>query len=194
MRIYAIGIYEIINENSTIAFQKSNHYEPKPNLPSLFFYDPFKIIEEKSLPQLSMADLNIQSIIHIEQGNEHHYFQRVTDKPFLIALSCKQKLEPKEAYYLLLNAQRAFLYPDSSSVKLESILMNPLGYIATDHLIQQLQQNANDLKQLSIQNIDKLLERGERIDKLNENAVNLTELTSQFKSRSNEQHKYCSYC
>lgn len=192
----AIGIYEIDTSNTPCQFIKTNHTAPKAQLLTLFNFHPLASLEQNTFPQLTPSDLEATGTLHFQDQQEHHYLRRVAGKPYLMAICSRKRLEPKETAYLMINIQHAFEQPDSSRVKLEDIIINPLGYIATDHLIASTRQDIEALKQISLNNINSLLERGERIDDLRESTLKLTDMSTTFKRRAEEQNSWCggSYC
>lgn len=192
----AIGVYEINTASATHQLIKTGHVAPKPQIFSFFSDNPLESIENNTFRQLTKADLEVADILHFQYKTEHHYVKRVTGTPFLIVICSKNPLDAKEAAYLMINIQHAFERPDSSRVTLEDIIINPLAYITKDHLIVSARQDIEEVKQISLNNINALLERGERIDDLYASTVKLTQASATFKHRAQEQNSWCSgsYC
>jgi hypothetical protein len=192
----AIGIYTIDTSPTTCQRFTPHSSAPKPQLFNLFNSNPLASIEAHTFPQVRLSDLDAPGILHYQYQSEHHYLRQVTGKPFLMVICSKNRLDSKEAAYLMINIQHAFQYPDNSGVTLDKMIINPLGYIAKDHLVTATQQNVDELKQIALSNIHSLIERGERIDNLTSNASTLSDLTSTFKRRTEEQNSWCggSYC
>ncbi len=203
MMIRAIAIYQLDGTNPTQPYIPTKHYVPadayKPyTLSTLTFWQvpDYLLInmEKNSLPAVNRAELESLRAIHFPYSHEHHYFKKVTGQPFIMVIVSKSRISDSEACYLFKNIQNALLYPDASGVTLTKIIQNPLDYIAKDHLPEKLKTDLAELKQILLTDIDKMLERGERLDDLQTVTLELCDSSARFKRESKKQTAYCSYC
>jgi hypothetical protein len=216
MMIRAIAIYHINEENSKQPFGRTNQYVPldaykETTMSTLTFWQEpnylLKYMEQASLAKLDLAELESVRdgkdgrkvrevrVVHFTHQNEHHCFRKVINKPYVMVICSKGKIGDEEAINLFRNIQYAVLQPASSGVTLAKIIDHPLDYTGKkDYLVESTLEQALDLKDEALVLIDKMLERGEKIEDLNLVTIELCLNTQRFQRESKQLNSYCSYC
>ena len=110
----------------------------------------------------------------------------------LIAIVSRKELEPKELAYLFLNIKTIYLRP-ALNISLDEVVMNPYNYIGRDILISRIKEQAVEVKAIAIENIEKILLRGEKLERLLEKTDDLARDTISFKREAKRLNSCCRF-
>ncbi|OGT45220.1 MAG: hypothetical protein A3E83_08095 [Gammaproteobacteria bacterium RIFCSPHIGHO2_12_FULL_41_20] len=187
MRLYAIGIYEYTQEDSP-QFQLKKKAPPnKGGFSGLFSTDPLENLEKHTLKALPPEqDVTFRATYK----DEYHYVKRYPAEGIVIAIVSRNKLEPLELAYLFSNIHTIYSKPNLA-VTLDAIILNPLNYIARDIVTAQLKQKVQEIKEIMLENLEKLLDRGERIELLVRKTDYLANGATSFKREAKKLNGCC---
>lgn len=191
--LIAIGIYKINDSTRPATYTKVASAQKDGAFNVLFTSNLLSTLEEKTLksPKLTYDDLSSGRPIHFNTSNEHHYLKRVAGEPYVIAFCSRTELLDVEAYYLFTNSWHAFHRPETARVTLPQIIMDPLRYINRDSLLVATKQNTEELKLTVINTMDKIIERGERIESLHDRSIKLQEAAAAFEDEAKKIKPCC---
>ncbi|HVY53210.1 MAG TPA: hypothetical protein VHA13_01680, partial [Gammaproteobacteria bacterium] len=121
-------------------------------------------VENNSLPQLVKEEPN--HIFHYRYTNEHHYVKKLAQPDIVMAILSKTKISPEELTYLFINIAHTYNNKDVVKISVHDILENPLAYTGKDILLKSVSSKTEEVKSLVHKNIEKIIERGEKLDVL----------------------------
>ncbi|OGT53257.1 MAG: hypothetical protein A3E84_01380 [Gammaproteobacteria bacterium RIFCSPHIGHO2_12_FULL_42_13] len=151
--LYAIGIYT--NGKRVAQAQKDK---------GLFSGNQLGSFEKHTLTSLP-SEMVENRAYYFPMKDEHHYVINYLQDNILIAIVSKTELEIKELTYLRTNIRTIYLRPNLNAT-LDDVIVNPLGYINRDILITRLKEQAAEVKTIMLDNIEKVLQRGEQLEVL----------------------------
>ena len=190
----AIAIYQINDDTNPPTFTKTTHRAPKITYYSLFVGDEFNNIENSFLSTLTHDDISQCATLYSLCNNEHHYVKRIVDKPYIMVICSKHKLDPKELAYLFINIKFVFENQEITHHTLDMIHANPLNYIAKDQRLIEANANIGELKVALNVAIEKIILRGEAIEPLIKSTAELSTASLKFKREAAKQNGYCGSC
>ena len=119
------------------------------------------------MPQFLSEGKNI-GYYKVEGVDEHHYFKRIEDVNLVMAICSRKWLERAELNNLFANIKDAHMGKSKLQTTLKNIIDNPMGYTRppVDLKIDRTLKNLDEIKVVMLENIDKVLERGEKIHDL----------------------------
>lgn len=115
-----------------------------------------------------------------------YYADWIPETNHLLVVISERELFDVEPRYLLINVNHVDQRSDKVATTLLDILRNPLGYTGRDILTEALKRNVDDLKVEVINTKNILLERGSKIENLNEQSERLFASSVEFRERSEE--------
>ena len=187
MEITAIAIYDLNNLENGLP--KKLQQAPKSNSITLFQSDYLKNFEEITLKSLTLPKSG--GIFWLNINNEYHYMQELPDHRLAVIISRKD-LHPNEdqaVNYLLINIKHAFIRPNAVNTTIDQIQASPLLYINKDLHTGTILKNIEETKAVAMNNIDKILERGEKLTDLQKKTVDLKEDAFEFRRRAEDLNK-----
>jgi len=173
----AIGIYSDCRDQKSGAFQRINsspHYKG-----GLFASNPLANLEKNSLTQLPQV-LESNTLYSYHVNDEYHYILQSSGK-FLMTIASRKEVFPQELSFLFKNIEHVQIRPASVKATLDDIVANPMGYIGKDILIKKVLQDVEELKVLALQDMDKMLDRGKKLEDLYPRVVKLNQESLKFK-------------
>lgn len=179
----AIAIYERKEDGAFVQVQAVQ----KPG--TLFFpNNDLRNFEQTMLPKLAHnAELLSGEKMFSDKCNEEFYYADwIPERNRLLVVISERELFDVEPRYLLININHVDQRADKVDTTLQDILRNPLGYTGRDIFTQALMRNVEDLKVVVLNTKNVLLERGEKIENLNEQAERLFASSVEFRERSQE--------
>lgn len=191
--LIAIGIYRIDDSKTPVTYIKEANAQKDGTLDVLFKVNMLGTLEEKTLKSASLSyeELSTGRPIHFTAQGEHHYLKRVAGEPYVVALCARTVLADSEAYYLFANTWHAYHRPETAKVTLPQIIFDPLRYINKDCLLVATKQNTEELKLIVMDVMDKVIERGERLESLNDRSIRLQEASAAFENETKKLKPCC---
>lgn len=191
--LIAIGVYKIDNSTNPPTYTKVTFAQKETTfIGALFNSCLLSALEDHTLKtKLSAEDLASGNPIHFTHPGEHHYLKRVSGEPYLIAICARTVLDPSEVYYLLANTWHAHYRPDTARVTMPQIIANPLAYSNKDCHLESTKQNTEELKKLALNVMDKIIERGEKLESLHDRTVRLEEASRTFEEEAKKLKPCC---
>lgn len=115
------------------------------------------------------------------QGN-YYYFKRIHDgeSDRLLVMNSKTPLGEKEMAYLFVNINHIDVGHKEITDTLDDILKNPLGYTGKDLLVKSVRRGVDQTKDVMLDNVDKLLDRGEKLEVLVSQTAELARSSQAF--------------
>lgn len=185
MMLRAIAIYERDEEDGSFTLIKSAKKEPD----TLFFKNTvISDFEKMSLQKMMGKDefLSSDGIMADKSNQEYYYMQWIPERRHLLVVMSARVLDKSEACYLLININHVDVRSDKVKTTLNDIVVNPIGYTGRDIFTQAILQNVNDLKVVAINTKNLVMERGVRIQTLDEKSEDLFASSVEFKERAEE--------
>jgi hypothetical protein len=182
----AIGIYLDCRETKPGVFQKVNAAPQHKG--GLFSSNPLANLEKHSLTQLPPI-LELNSLYSFHVNAEFHYILK-TGK-FLLTIASRKELFPKELAFLFKNIEHVQLRPATVKVTLDDIVANPLGFIGKDILVGKVLQDVQELKVIALNDMDKMLDRGQKLEELYPRTIKLQDESLKFKEQAEKLNKCC---
>lgn len=179
--LIAIGIYSFTQDTPPKFFRVDS---AQPKGLSLFSSSHLASLESQTLPLLTSEDLQSARPLHFPQDSEHHYIKRVVGEPFILVMGSRSKLDDKEAHYLFINMWHAHIRPETAKVTLQQIIDNPLGYTGSDRNLDAIKQSLEETKKIMIENIDKIIERGEKLEQVHNATIKLQQASAAFEEEA----------
>jgi hypothetical protein len=179
--ISAIAVYDITNRSRIISAANSGGM-------TLFSPNPLSYVEKSLLPSVSSEYKDRISDEHIN-GGAHHFILKDANEPFIVVICSERKLRPEEIYHLFVNIKHAHLRPHV--VTLDEIIRNPIGFTGRDRLLEKTQSDIEDVNRIMLNNIDKVLQRHEKLDVLVEKSHQLELESLKFKNAAQTLNKPC---
>ena len=147
-----------------------------------FFQDDQKKFKETILPSFPL-DISSDQISYFEIEREYFYARKMQDSNVVI-VSSKNKLEIKELAHLFVNISH--VQQGRLRQSLNDIVINPIGFIGRDLYTNKILEDVQELKNIMMEVINKVLERGEKIEILGAKTTELVQLSDTFKKKSSE--------
>lgn len=121
---------------------------------------------------------------------EYHYFMK-SQSGHIIALSSKKKITTNELTHLFLNINYILVKPDIVKVSLENVLINPFGYTGRDILAGKVEAEIDGIKQIMWNNLEKVMDRGQRLEELQAKTLVLEQTSIDFVNRTKKLNACC---
>lgn len=199
MKIYGIAVYSDLRAERG-RFQKLQSSPAGSG--GLFSSNVLENLEKRSLPRLpEPGAMEAETPYYFVSEGEHHYIMlsksnyvlAIVSRQSLVADTSKEQCEQdlKALFRLFHNIEHAYIRPLSVNTTLDKIVANPLGYIGKDLLISKVSDQIQEVKMIAMDNMEKLLERGEKIEALFPKTVQLEESSLEFKKRAEDLNRRC---
>jgi hypothetical protein len=182
MQLYAIGIYEREPPHSRISIAQKDK--------SLFASNDLEKFEKSTLPRLP-ADMAVNGVYSLAVDNEMHYVQ--ARENMLLVISSRSKLLEIECNHLFKNIYHIHKRPEAVKRTLDHVLANPIGFIGRDLLVERVSESLGDLKIVMLDNIEKVLARGERINELEAKTIKLEADAQKFHKSAKNLNRCCRF-
>lgn len=183
----AIAIY---NEDLTVSFDSA------PKKEGFFSYDPLEEFKEKVLPNLP-KDIPSTKILSLKTSNLNDYYYLKNDRKENInmLIVSKNKLMDSEATNLFGNIlythQTKDAKKEEDKVTLNQIVSNPMGYTGRHIKTQKIFDTLDTTKDILQQNIEQLIQRGEKIDDLKQKSIELKDEAIRFDKGAKKLNSCC---
>jgi len=164
--LYALGIYTYHKETGKInLIHLAQKDKPEPNVPNQL-YDL-----EKHFLSGSAFELKPDRIAFNEAIIEYQYVRRDTKYEVILAIVSRDWMDLPEVKRLFINMIHIHRKENNPSITLQSLIENPL--LQEELVVNKINKTNQETKEMIIENLDILLDRGESLDKLVEKSKNL---------------------
>lgn len=193
MFLRAIAIYTY--NNSSLNDCKRTHYVPVKSLSQLFSPDHLRAVQEQSLPAFIKEHKVGRPEKYMTKNHLHHYIIRFLDPKIILAVVSKTPIGYQELAHLYRNISIIYCYPESAGATLQNILENCNQFFTTQDLkiqdpkINNIDKGLKDLIQIMHINIEKVIDRGDKIDLLVLKANELKTVAVTFNKKSKEMNR-----
>lgn len=132
----------------------------------------------------------------VSSGN-YYYFKRIATAgdDRLLVMQSKSKIDEKELAYLLININHIDEGRNAVRETLDDVLKNPLNFIGRDILVNSVRGGLEQTKAVLLDDVGKLLRRGEKLEVLVAKTAELERQSQVFLENSKqlrEQQQCCS--
>lgn len=152
----AIAIYNL-NDGSRVKYAQVSQSR-------LFPINDLENLEKNTLPK-AREEIRDKTLFFSSDG-EYHYFRRLKKDETVMAICSKKRLDREEVNYLFRNIEHIQVRPDIVKTSLQDIIRNPLGYTGRDLQLGRIQAELDEVKEITLKNIEGLIERSERLEDL----------------------------
>lgn len=123
-----------------------------------------------------------------ESPGNYYYFKRVHDgeSDRLLVMNSKSPLGKKEMAYLFVNINHIDVGHEAITDTLDDIVKNPLGYTGKDLLVNSVRRGVDQTKGVMLDNVDKMLDRGEKLEVLVSQTAELARSSQAFLENSKQ--------
>src|SRR5690349_21119375 len=135
-------------------------------------------------PQQSILNLASQLKLSASQSEQLHKLSKQASHQLVLVMNSRSELEDTEAHYLFINMLHAYIRPVIANVTLQKIIDNPMGYTGKDCNLARIKQDLEETKKIMIENIDKIIERGEKLERLNDTTIRLQQASQAFEEEA----------
>lgn len=185
--ILAIAVFESID---SVRFKRKQYAQKDKGTLGLFgVKDQLKLFEDKSLP-IVKEKLAVGKVIYIEQGAEHHYLKLEPNRSLLVMVT-RNALERTEITHLFTNMRHALIRQEIVKFTFEDIVDNPIGYNTRNILLKCVSDQIEETKEMTIENIKKVIERGEDLAELQEKANQIRLNAEKFNQGAKKGRRCC---
>lgn len=153
---------------------------------SFLSYDPLPALEKTSLTDALEKGMEANKIYHYTDNNEHHYLRHEANDHIRVMVSARK----------LTRNEQLYLFHNSKSVPLDKIIQQPDLYAtknASRAKIDAVQAKLDETKGILLQTIDRVVERGEKLEALEEKAFELKLTSEGFNEETRKLNRCCSY-
>lgn len=201
MHLYAIGVYRMMKLDAKAkgerikikSAQVSKSTNDLENIESVLDY-PFFSSMKPNVPYLQQFT--------VDGSVEYNYLLRL-EKDNLVFVICSrgrleqeskdEKQEGLESVLVLFkNIEYVILKPQSVSISLEDIIINPL-FKRDDAMLHEVRNNMEKSKAVMFLNINKAIVRGELIESLLDKAIDLEQTAIKFTDKTKKMNHCCNY-
>ncbi len=200
----AIGIYTQVVPNDWSVLKKTKYAQEEKD--SAFFkknqlenIDNY-VFHDESKDYLTLEDGFVRERIFIKEPlKEYNYLFKSNYAKALFAISSKSELSEKELGFLYKNIEYIFLKPESTKETLDKMIANPYGFNGreifkgSDAVIDKIREDLKFILVKMRENIDLVLERGEKLEELEKKAIHLKESAIKFDDKAKELNSCCWY-
>lgn len=192
--LHAIGVYVIDSSNGEVIIKKTQHAQKDKGL---FSWNQLENIDKRLYKSDFYFTMQSNRIYEFEVDNEFNYFCKLSSCEKIVAIASRRRLDPEpsdiifETRSLFRNIEQIIIRPKSVKVTLDDIILNPLGYIGKDILIEEAKDGLAKVKEIMMSNIDKVILRGEKIETLLEKTEHLNLNAVKFKEAAKKTNSHC---
>jgi hypothetical protein len=186
--LIAIAIYKIDQQKA--AFQRIKLAPQLPKSYTEFFSaNPLDEIEKDIIPQFYLSFLP-NKIYYFQSNEKHCYIKALTEKSEISLILSKKEIDISEAIHLFNNIDTVHNKP-SVKTTLDDIFKNPYSYAGKDILIAEISKDLEEIKNITLENINKLINRGELIEDLQERTKKLVVESAVFRDDAKKLNRCC---
>lgn len=188
MFIYALAIYDDIArlDSRVVKVDYAQKKQPNRLFPENLLASLDGALIADDFPA-SMAS-NVVYRYPSEDEREFLYFKRIhaNHRDVVLAIAIDKKLDLMELAFLFTNMAHIYIRPEKVKISLQHMVDNPLNYIGKDLLVDSLAQQVSETKEVLIENIHKILKRGEKLEEAVAASHKLKLTSEHFKDKAEE--------
>jgi hypothetical protein len=157
----AIGIYQ--DDPNTGKLRKIAFAQKDKD--RLFPCNQLENLELNSLP-ITSNEVMPNTIQIFQEEKEYHYLKKDVEKNILMGIVSRKELEKIELFYLFANIKHVHVRGRAVATTLDNIIENPVGFTGQDILISKIKTTNAEVIDIMIDNIDLIIERGEKLEQI----------------------------
>ncbi len=189
MYLYALGIYPYDSFTGQIKEKIFVQRETlNPETPT-----QLSDLESKLLPKKSALSLVANRLYYNDDVIECQFLQRLEHTNIILAVVSRNKIKDKEDLKLIImilnNITNIYLKQSKYGFTLKDLLYNPL--LKEDLIVDKINRTNEEVKDVMIENLKILIERGENLDDLLEKTHHLKEDTIKLEDGAKKLNTCC---
>ncbi len=185
--INAIGIYIDCRKQKSGSFQRLNSSPQHKG--GIFSSNPLSSVEKNTLTRVP-PDLQAGAYYSSKVNDEYHYLS-VSAHNFLMVIVSRKEISQYELGFLFKNIEHAQVRPTVVRATLDTIVTNPYGFTGRDIQISAVLKQVEELKEIALDNMEKLLERGDKLEELQPKTIQLKASSKKFVDEAEKLNKCC---
>tara|TARA_R110000868_G_scaffold116452_4_gene310060 strand:- start:233 stop:829 length:597 start_codon:yes stop_codon:yes gene_type:complete len=182
MFLRAVAVYEK---------NKDDQYMPvKSASDSIYKKSYLRTFEQDSLPAI-LDQLASNQLYANQSGRYFHYAKYNADTGHICVLVSERELHDVEPHYLLINVNHVDQRSRVVNTSLDDIVKNPLNYTGKDIQLGGVKEQVAATKVVLLKTVEGVLERGERLEILEEHTVRLVASSEEFRKSATALNSGC---
>lgn len=138
------------------------------------------------------STMSPDKIYLVKKPREFNYLCKLSLSKAVVVIASKKALDETEQLFLVKNIAHTIVRPGSiNNVTIQKILENPLGYTGKDILITAVQDKNKKVIQIAHDNIKKVIDRGEKLESIEEKAIQLHVDSQKFENSAKKLNSSC---